>query len=218
MPLVDAKLDLWGEPGGHPGYLLLRLAWPVPESLSRRWRVACCPDRRAQAARLKLPEDQARCLAAGWLLSRIAPGKEYKDALGRPGLADQPGQHISLTHSGDWVGCAAHDQAVGIDVERVEAADEGMARTFMSGPELARYSRLAEPERTEFFFRIWTAKEAWLKAKGTGFSGRPESTTVRWDGAEPVGLAAPAAGGPWRLRQQPLPGGYWLALCWAAER
>jgi len=83
----------------------------------------------------------------------------------------------------------------------------------MSEPEQARYSRLAEPERAEFFFRIWTAKEAWLKAKGTGFSGRPESATVLWDGAEPTGLE-----GPWRLRQQPLPGGYWLALCWAAER
>ena len=60
----------------------------------------------------------------------------------------------------------------------------GFARSIGSGspsvffiPKSARFlARSSEPERD--FFRIWTLKESYLKAEGTGFSVSPASFAV----------------------------------------
>ena len=59
---------------------------------------------------------------------------------------------------------------VGCDVERLRRIDAlAMVKTVGAGSEISFLSGLEEPARTRAFFRMWTAKEAVLKAMGEGF-------------------------------------------------
>lgn len=60
---------------------------------------------------------------------------------------------------------------VGIDVEAVGAhgADSGLARQFFSLDEIEALEACHPAMREDRFFRIWTLKEAYIKARGLGF-------------------------------------------------
>ena len=61
---------------------------------------------------------------------------------------------------------------IGVDIERLRSdfrADE-IAERFFSASERAALREIAEERRHEFFFRIWTRKEAYIKALGEGLS------------------------------------------------
>ncbi len=66
----------------------------------------------------------------------------------------------------------ALDQDLGVDLEHVtqlQAAPE-IADRFFSNPEKALMNSLAGKEKEVVFFKIWTGKEAYLKAQGTGLT------------------------------------------------
>ncbi|MGN0822652.1 MAG: 4'-phosphopantetheinyl transferase family protein, partial [Candidatus Gallimonas sp.] len=73
---------------------------------------------------------------------------------GKPRLNGDP-LFFSLSHSGDTVALAVSDAPIGLDCER---------RRVLSCPALFR--RLTDGERREDFFRLWTAKEAYVKFLG----------------------------------------------------
>lgn len=62
---------------------------------------------------------------------------------------------------------------VGVDVERVRPYPNHLelAQRFFHPVEFQALARLPEREREEAFFRLWTCKEAFLKATGLGLSG-----------------------------------------------
>lgn len=88
---------------------------------------------------------------------------------------------------------------VGIDVERVDpgAVIGSIAEHVLGADELASLCALPEAEQVEAFYRVWTRKEAGLKARGSGFAGEPGEA------------------GRWRFHDVPTPPGYVGAL--AAE-
>ncbi len=99
-------------------------------------------------------------------------------AHGKPYITDT-GLRFNLSHSGDVAAMAFADgMDVGIDVEcfRRRLNDpEGIARRFFSETEFQAY--LAAQNRELTFFRIWTRKEAFIKATGEGMQ-RPLSSFV----------------------------------------
>jgi 4'-phosphopantetheinyl transferase len=62
--------------------------------------------------------------------------------------------------------------SVGVDVEEVRELLnlEGMVELFMSQFEQRWFSEVAPVKRNEVFYNLWTVKEAFIKAIGTGFS------------------------------------------------
>lgn len=91
------------------------------------------------------------------------------DDRGKPGLADGA-LSFSLARRGGLllVGVGTAGQAVGVDLETLPCADrEGVARTLFS-PAEARW--LADHPGGDGFARVWTAKEAVLKAAGIGIA------------------------------------------------
>ena len=87
---------------------------------------------------------------------------------GRP-LASAPWLSWSRT-GGAALAVLDTEGPVGCDVERVRRIDVlAMVRTIGSEDERDWFRAQAEPFRTRAFFRLWTAKEAVLKAAGTGF-------------------------------------------------
>ncbi|QQE48552.1 4-phosphopantetheinyl transferase family protein [Micrococcus luteus] len=66
---------------------------------------------------------------------------------------------------------------LGVDVERADAAafedEDGLGGVGFSTAERARVRELPTPERPAARARLWTRKEALVKAAGTGFTGDP---------------------------------------------
>ena len=87
---------------------------------------------------------------------------------------------FNLSHSGDLAALAISQTGpVGIDIEAirpVEALD--LAGRFFAVAEQAALIALPEGERLAGFFRLWTAKEAIVKAIGCGLSRDPRSFDV----------------------------------------
>ena len=79
---------------------------------------------------------------------------------------------------------------MGVDVEylRDMPRAEDLARRFFSPEEHADIMRLPSGRRQEGFFRCWTAKEAYVKATGTGFSFPMDQFSVSLSSDEPARL------------------------------
>ena len=81
--------------------------------------------------------------------------------------------HFNLSHTRQLIVCAITQGCeVGVDVEYTERRSrlEPIARRFFSDPEVAQLHGLDEAQFRSTFFRFWTLKEAYLKARGTGIT------------------------------------------------
>jgi 4'-phosphopantetheinyl transferase len=103
----------------------------------------------------------------------------------RPGLPprlaaqDGPaaGVGMSLSHSGRLVAVAvARGADLGIDVERVDPTldVDAVARRTFTAREQRALRGVDGGERRSQFFRTWTRKEAYLKARGVGWALTPD--------------------------------------------
>lgn len=80
---------------------------------------------------------------------------------------------FNLTHSHDWGLVGVTDaREIGVDMEKVRdrPAAERLAQRFYAEHERAAMAAALPEERTRVFFRLWTRKEGYLKATGTGLS------------------------------------------------
>jgi phosphopantetheinyl transferase len=77
---------------------------------------------------------------------------------------------FNLSHSGDVVVLAVADQQVGVDVEFQRPIDlaERLSRRYFSPAETGAVLAATSTDKDRVFLRIWTQKEAWLKATGLG--------------------------------------------------
>jgi 4'-phosphopantetheinyl transferase len=82
---------------------------------------------------------------------------------------------FNMSHSHELALCAVSTQReVGIDLEYLRPLPEAeqLAKRFFSKAEHALIQALPVEEQAHVFFRLWTAKEAYLKATGKGL-GHP---------------------------------------------
>lgn len=118
---------------------------------------------------------------------------------GKPAAVSPKGFDFNLTHSGQWVAIGlSRSGAVGVDVEadRPEAFWREIAASFLSPREI----RDLPSAGTARYLRVWTAKEAALKACGAGFSIAPESISVAVQaGGFSVDIADRRVVGTWHL-------------------
>jgi 4'-phosphopantetheinyl transferase len=143
-------------------------------------------DERTRARRLRFDRDRRRFSVARaalrHILSAYLPPLGPSDvrftygAYGKPRLEGAEGKRavqFNVAHSGDFAAFAiTRDRAVGVDLERIrpELVDDGLARAVLTIAELDEFRRLSSEERARAFFRIWTCKEARLKARGIGLA------------------------------------------------
>jgi len=106
---------------------------------------------------------------------------------GRPTVSGDPSVAFSVSHSGDvaLIAVADGDSAVGIDVEVVRPRRHlgALAARVLNDDEHTSWSRLDDgDEQLRSFLRLWTAKEAYLKALGIGIATRLRDVPARVDG------------------------------------
>jgi 4'-phosphopantetheinyl transferase len=103
---------------------------------------------------------------------KFCPGPHGKPAITGP---ESPAGrwHFNVTHTeGVVVLAVSEGAAVGVDVERVDRHTnfEGLARRFFAAEEAAAIEAADESRRAALFYRIWTLKEAYVKAIGKGLA------------------------------------------------
>ncbi len=75
--------------------------------------------------------------------------------------------HFSISHSKDMVICAVSNSRIGVDVEFIREIDFRITKFACNERDMLLLdSQKEEKERTELFFKIWTAKEAYIKYHG----------------------------------------------------
>lgn len=137
-------------------------------------------DERERANRFHFPLHRQRFVAAHNLLRMIisyytntAPTAiefSYEDKK-KPYINHSP-LKFNLSHSDHMAVFAFtlnHD--VGVDIEKIQAEyREGIAERYFSPAENHALNELPKDQRVEVFYRIWSRKEAMIKAIGKGFS------------------------------------------------
>ncbi|XP_058204889.1 uncharacterized protein LOC131318884 isoform X1 [Rhododendron vialii] len=131
--------------------------------------------------------------------SQVSPRslKFTKNTYGKPEVEWQqsedshpPPLHFNLSHTSSLIACGvAIDSPIGIDVEEKQRTIKhdilSFARRYFSHEEVDFLAAVpnAEVQRQEFI-KLWTLKEAYVKALGRGFSGAPFKTfTMRYQDA-----------------------------------
>ncbi len=139
------------------------------------------------ASKYKFPEGKQRKVLGELLLrSMVNRDHHIKSAdlriayteKDKPYLESHPHIHFNISHSGDWVVIAFSEKPVGVDVEKIRKVNLNIARRFFSEYEKGVLFGLPEKEQYNYFFDLWTMKESFLKAIGTGLTRPLKSFTV----------------------------------------
>jgi 4'-phosphopantetheinyl transferase len=115
------------------------------------------------------------------MLSRfadVAPGawRFEANAHGKPSIVEPVGYewlkfNLSHTRAGALCG-VVRDAEIGVDIETMERATQcvELADRYFSPTEAAALHRAPVEQQRETFFRFWTLKEAYIKARGLGLA------------------------------------------------
>ena len=157
--------------------------------LQRRWTAARAGMRGILGSLLKVPPKNAQ----------FGLGQH-----GRPYLSGPESPYsFNLSHSNALAAFAVCEAEVGVDVEQIKALPEGVAGMVFSQREIDALAETPDEARALKFFQFWTAKEAVLKALGTGLgvSGRSFTIDLSEDAKPRLANADWAGGeaGSWQL-------------------
>ena len=137
-------------------------------------------------------------------------------ANGKPRLSRELGSsdvEFNLSHSNELALLAvARGRELGVDVEHVREQFEfqEIAERFFTAKEVAAMRSLPAELQRRAFYKCWTSKEAFLKAKGTGLSGALDEVEISLDSDEQVRITAKVPN--WWLIDLPPIEGYEAAL------
>ena len=148
---------------------------------------------RERMQRFRFLEDRHSYLLAHALVRSVlsavcqvpAQALRIEENRGRPELCFPqycPRLRFNLSHTRGLAACALslqHD--VGIDVERVDYSFDidGVATSVLSHAERVALSRFTGTARYTYFFKLWTLKEAYIKAVGKGLALPLEAITLQ---------------------------------------
>lgn len=156
---------------------MLRLYWAdVSRLLPDAEQYELSAYRREKLRMLRPPEARKLSIGAELLLcqalSDCAPGFPWPPRI-TAGVLGKPewnveGLYFNLSHSGSIAACAIADRPVGLDVQEPCGCREALTGRFFSPEEQAFLAASADKDRD--FCRIWSRKESYVKALGTGIS------------------------------------------------
>jgi len=178
-----------------------------------------------RAARFKFSRDRRRYILAHVALRDILSaylnitGEAVRFDVGesgKPKLARAFAEYaleFNLTHSNERALIAlGKSRVVGVDIEFVhrDFPFHEVATHFFTAREVSALNGLPETLQRTAFYKCWTSKEAFLKAKGVGLSGALDEVEIACKDADHVIIGAAVSG--WSLKELELGDGYEGAL------
>ncbi|MFD1676440.1 4'-phosphopantetheinyl transferase family protein [Alicyclobacillus fodiniaquatilis] len=131
-----------------------------------------------------------RLLVKEWIGRRLGVPPQFiklqKNVYGKPFLdyrcipVSSPPLFFNLSNTKQLVIVAFHERPeIGVDVEQTDAYDFNIMPQIFTEAEIESVNEQnTHVDRINEFFRLWTRKEALMKAEGLGFSMSPLSFTV----------------------------------------
>lgn len=147
------------------------------ENLLEKYNIS--PERKKKAASYKFLKDKKLCIGAGILFDIICTRNHMKVSdraitygpKGKPYFRDYREMFFNLSHSGDYAACACGTDEVGIDIEKIDnKADDSFWEDIFTSGELRTLSSIRDEEKINYFYRLWTMKEAFVKTIGEGIN------------------------------------------------
>lgn len=182
--------------------------WRIPfDSKTAQWKAfyhLLSSDELKRADRFYLQKDRDRFITARGTL-RIILGKYLRldpqdvrffyGSNGKPLLSEKDGigPCFNISHSHDNALYAfTYGRRIGVDTEYIccNRAIMDIAERFFTSRELTMIQSYPPRMRHEAFFKLWTCKEAFLKAAGTGLSFDLNKVEVSARAGEPVRLVS----------------------------
>ena len=168
--LATDEIHLWHSDLAMEGHRLAQLASYLDQ------------DERARAARFHFERDRRRFKAGRGVLRQILAS--YLDVApngvrfgytenGKPYLPGHSELRFNVSHSAETLVVAvARGRQVGVDVEvlPLDAADAGVAALVFCASEQAALEGTDDSDYSRIFARLWTRKEAYIKADGRGMT------------------------------------------------
>ena len=162
------------------------------DSVFEKYLMSVSGMRREKAMRCKRRSDRNLSLGAGILLGRGLKefGISEEETLfslkknGKPYIPEHPDISFSISHSGEIAAAAFSDMEIGCDIEIIAKDRTNIKNRFFA------------PEESDFvcsdsdFFRIWTLKESYIKALGTGLQTPLPSFSVIENGKVKSSIAS----------------------------
>ncbi|TBN04431.1 4'-phosphopantetheinyl transferase superfamily protein [Hyunsoonleella flava] len=103
---------------------------------------------------------------------------------GKPELVNNKTAKFNVSHAGEFVVMALSENTeVGVDIEQIRYDFNifNIVNNYFSKTEIEALHKLPRATQTEAFFRGWTRKEAFIKAKSQGLSFPLDSFSVSID-------------------------------------
>ncbi|HEY2632057.1 MAG TPA: 4'-phosphopantetheinyl transferase superfamily protein [Solirubrobacteraceae bacterium] len=188
-------------------------------------------DERERAGRLRFERHRRRFIVCRAVLRKVLASRleiapeSVRFLLGehsKPYVGSSVSFNVAHSHELALIAVSGDAEAVGVDLEliRHDRAVEGLVSRHLSPVEQEALRALSEDELAVAFHWCWTAKEACVKAVGTGLSEPLDSFDVAVDLAQPPRLLADRGAlgkGPWTLHRLDVGDGYAATLALAAE-
>jgi len=215
------------------GVHLWEASLDVPHEILRSLRTTLSEEESLRASRYRTDVLRNRFIASRGILRDVLagylqiPAAEIRfdlSTFGKPHI--RPSQNtdelqFNLSHTESKLMVAITSKIeVGVDVERLRSDIDSLAiaNRFFSPDEATALANLSGEERTAAFYRCWTRKEAYVKARGTGLANELKHFTVSVASAHEVHSSLisddhdPAAPREWTLKDLPVETGYCAAV------
>lgn len=134
-------------------------------------------------------EDSLRSLYGKLMLKNILNLDKIQlkyNKWGKPELMNNIGIHFNISHSNEWVIVGISAKPIGVDIQKIDKIDLSIAKSCFSKDENEYILSLPSDEQKDAFFKLWTLKEAFIKAKGMGLYMPLDSFTIKILNNKPV--------------------------------
>lgn len=231
LTLADDEVHVW------------RASLNLPPAQIQHLRSVLAADEQARAERFHFQKDRDHFIVARGVLRLILGRYLTRDpehlvfrynSYGKPALVPAESEEplcFNVSHSHELALYAvSRGREVGIDLEHIRSGvdiDHIAARFFAPG-EVSTLRTLPATVRNEAFFRCWTRKEAYIKARGEGLSLPLDQFEVTLTPGQPAALMStpgdPREASRWSLQDLTPALGYvaalavegygWQLACW----
>ncbi|HDR7912403.1 TPA: 4'-phosphopantetheinyl transferase superfamily protein [Bacillus wiedmannii] len=128
---------------------------------------------------IKVKEERKRRITSAYFLKDLLSKKLgvppanieiMKNEYGKKRCSNDVNLHFNISHSGDWVAVGFSRFEIGIDIEEMLEFDFKEVIPFFVEEEQVYLNGLNKQKKMFQFYRMWTAKESYMKYTGLGFN------------------------------------------------
>lgn len=143
----------------------------------------CSRERREKVDKITSVMKQKQSICAGYLIYFLKKKFGIEEEIvvlpeGKPVFRENRDVYFNISHSGGYVVLAFGNAPLGVDIECVRETNLKLAERFFAKEEYEYLLAQKEDDRKDAFCRIWTGKEAVVKAEGSGLSRSLDSFSV----------------------------------------